>query len=80
MTTKDSEIAEERRKLATVWGDRADEIEEGSLLCSPTEAIDRINAYREVGADEINISLRAPWNEEALDAYLTEVIPAIRAK
>ena len=80
MATKEAGIAQERRKLIAIWGDRASEIEKGSLLCTQTEAIDRINTYREAGADEINISLRAPWNEEALDAYLTEVIPAIKGK
>ena len=34
--------------------------------------------YVEAGADEINVALRAPWIPEALDAYLTEVMPAIR--
>ena len=35
-------------------------------------------AYVENGADAINIALRAPWNEAALDAYLGDVIPALR--
>ena len=33
----------------------------------------------EAGADEVNIALRAPWHEEALDAYLTDVMPKVRA-
>jgi 2-methylisocitrate lyase-like PEP mutase family enzyme len=47
-------------------------------LCTPSEAVDRINAYKEAGADMINIALRAPWNEDALNAYLDEVIPAVK--
>ena len=34
--------------------------------------------YVEAGADEVNIALRAPWNEEALDAYLGDVMPKVR--
>ena len=35
--------------------------------------------YADAGADEINIALRAPWNEEALDAYLEQIMPQVRA-
>jgi hypothetical protein len=34
--------------------------------------------YVEAGADEVNIALRAPWDAEALDAYLTDVMPRVR--
>ena len=35
-------------------------------------------AYVASGADAINIALRAPWDEDALAAYLSETIPAVR--
>jgi alkanesulfonate monooxygenase SsuD/methylene tetrahydromethanopterin reductase-like flavin-dependent oxidoreductase (luciferase family) len=56
----------------------AERTSEGALLCTPTQAVDRIMEYVEAGADEVNIALRAPWNEESLDAYLTEVMPQVR--
>jgi hypothetical protein len=28
----------------------------------------------------VNIALRAPWDDAALDAYLEEVVPAVRAE
>ena len=34
--------------------------------------------YVEAGAQEINVALRAPWDPEALDIYLEEVMPAVR--
>ena len=34
--------------------------------------------YVRAGADEVNIALRAPWDEAMLDAYL-ELLPAIRS-
>jgi 2-methylisocitrate lyase-like PEP mutase family enzyme len=42
------------------------------------QAVDRIMEYVQAGADEVNIALRAPWNEEALDAYLNDVMPKVR--
>ncbi len=63
-------VDDERTKLRNAWGPAAERIEGGALLCTPTEAVDRIMAYREAGADMINVALRAPWNEDALDAFL----------
>ena len=34
--------------------------------------------YVEAGAQEINVALRAPWDPEALDFYLEDVMPAVR--
>jgi F420-dependent oxidoreductase-like protein len=73
-----AEVDAEREKLIAAWGPAAKRIEGGALLCTPAEAPDRINAYREAGASMINIALRAPWNQEALDAYLDDVIPQIK--
>ena len=71
-------VEEERASLAKEWGEQAQRIAAGALLCTPSEAVDRLMAYVENGADAINIALRAPWNEAALDAYLGDVIPALR--
>jgi alkanesulfonate monooxygenase SsuD/methylene tetrahydromethanopterin reductase-like flavin-dependent oxidoreductase (luciferase family) len=76
--TSQAEVDAEREKLVTAWGPAARRVEGGALLCTPAEAVDRINAYKEAGADMINIALRAPWNEDALNAYLDEVIPAVK--
>ena len=37
-------------------------------------------AYAAAGAQGINIALRAPWDREALDAYLDRVVPALRRR
>ena len=76
--TSQAEVDKERGKFVTAWGPAAQRVEGGALLCTPSEAVDRINAYKEAGADMINIALRAPWNEDALNAYLDEVIPAVK--
>ena len=35
-------------------------------------------AYVESGAQAINVALRAPWDQDALDVYLGDVLPAVR--
>ena len=71
-------VERERAKIDDDWGAQASRIAAGSLLCTPKEAVDHIMAYVENGADAVNIALRAPWDDEALAAYVTDVIPAIR--
>ncbi|MCY4014575.1 MAG: LLM class flavin-dependent oxidoreductase [Gammaproteobacteria bacterium] len=72
-------VERERAKIAADWGSQADRIAEGSLLCTPAKAAEHIMAYVDNGADAVNVALRAPWDAEALDAYLDEVMPAVRA-
>jgi F420-dependent oxidoreductase-like protein len=69
----------QREVLQNDWGPLAERTASGALLCTPDQAVERIMEYVEAGADEINIALRAPWNTEALDAYLTDVMPKVRA-
>lgn len=73
------DLARQREALQRDWGAMAERVADGALLCTPETAVDRIMEYVNAGADEINIALRAPWNEEALDAYLTDIMPKVRA-
>ena len=79
MALTDAEVDTQREKLREAWGPAAKRVEGGALLCTPAQAIERLRVYEAVGAEHINIALRAPWNEEALDAYLDEVIPALKS-
>jgi alkanesulfonate monooxygenase SsuD/methylene tetrahydromethanopterin reductase-like flavin-dependent oxidoreductase (luciferase family) len=65
--------------LRAQWGPAYDRIAGGALLGTPDDAAARLAAYRAAGADDINVALRAPWDEDALTAYLTEVVPAARS-
>jgi F420-dependent oxidoreductase-like protein len=71
-------VTRQRTLLAEDWGPAADRVLDGALLCTPDRALERIVEYANAGADELNIALRAPWDEEALDAYLEQVMPAVR--
>ncbi len=72
------EVNEERENLRAAWGPNAPRIEGGALLCTPAEAVDRIKQYEAAGADMVNIALRAPWNQEALDTYIEQIMPQLR--
>ncbi|MFU8815133.1 MAG: TIGR03560 family F420-dependent LLM class oxidoreductase [Pseudomonadales bacterium] len=74
----DADVTRQRQVLKDDWGAAAERISGGALLCTPDQAVERILEYVAAGADEVNIALRAPWDEEALDAYLEYVMPAVR--
>ncbi len=67
-----------RVQLDEQWGERAAHVGQGALMGTPDQAIEKILAYREAGADGVNIALRAPWDDEALAAYLEVVVPGVR--
>jgi len=72
-------VAAESERLKKDWGPASARVANGALLGTPTQAAERILEYAKAGATEINIALRAPWNPEALDAYIESVMPAVRA-
>ena len=75
----EADLKAEQARIDSDWGPQAARIRAGSLVCTPSQAIDKILAYHQQGASLINIALRAPWREDALDRYLNEVMPAVRA-
>ena len=77
-TTEDA--AEAEANLREQWGEQAARVAEGSLLGTPEDAFERVSQYVDAGADGVNVALRAPWDEAALEAYVTEVVPALRGK
>ena len=60
------------------WGDAAERMRGGALLGAPEQAVERLLAYAAAGATSINVALRAPFPDDALSAYLEEVLPAVR--
>jgi len=71
-------VKRQREQLAADWGDAAERVAGGALLATPDRAVECLLEYRRAGADEVNVALRAPWDQEALDAYLERVMPAVR--
>ena len=73
-----SSVALQQKALHDSWGNAAANISEGALLCTPEAASEQIIEYFESGVDELNIALRAPWDDAALEVYLEDVIPTVR--
>jgi alkanesulfonate monooxygenase SsuD/methylene tetrahydromethanopterin reductase-like flavin-dependent oxidoreductase (luciferase family) len=60
------------------FGPAAPFLAAGALGGTVETAAEQVLTYVDAGADEVNIALRAPWDEAQLDAYL-ELLPAIRS-
>lgn len=73
------DLGKDEAALAAQWGAMWDRVREGSLHGTVEQASERIAAYRDAGADLVNVALRAPVDQDLLDAYLTEVAPALRS-
>jgi alkanesulfonate monooxygenase SsuD/methylene tetrahydromethanopterin reductase-like flavin-dependent oxidoreductase (luciferase family) len=67
-----------RATIEEQWGDGAARVRDGSLLGRPDDVLEQVAPYIEAGADLVNVVVRPPWDQELLDAYCTEVIPAMR--
>jgi len=48
----------------------------GQILGTPQEAVARIGEYVDAGAQQINLAMRAPFDMEAFQAFIEEVMPA----
>ena len=62
-------LAWTEESLRQQFGGLADYVRPGVLTGTDAEVIDRIGAYVEAGAEQVNLALRAPFDEEALDRF-----------
>jgi F420-dependent oxidoreductase-like protein len=62
-------LAWNEKSLRQQFGGLSDYVRPGVLTGSDAEVIDRIGAYVEAGAGQVNLALRAPFDEEALDRF-----------
>jgi F420-dependent oxidoreductase-like protein len=62
-------LAWSEESLRQQFGGLADLVRPGVLAGSDAEVIDRIGAYVEAGAGQVNLALRAPFDEDALDRF-----------
>jgi len=68
-----------RDQMEAQWGAGFARVASGALLGTPDDAVARVLDYVRAGATDVNIALRAPWDDAALDAYVRDVVPAVRA-
>lgn len=57
------------------WG-KDDPRYHGQILGTAQEAVARIGEYVDAGAEQINLAMRAPFDMEAFQAFIEEVMPA----
>jgi alkanesulfonate monooxygenase SsuD/methylene tetrahydromethanopterin reductase-like flavin-dependent oxidoreductase (luciferase family) len=70
--------AEALSDIDAQWGPQAERIRRGALVGTPDGAVDAVMAYVEAGADLVNVALRAPFDQVALNVYVNEVVPEVR--
>ena len=79
LVTDEAAVGPMEDRLRAQWGAALPRVLGGGLNGTPEQAVGRILEYRDAGATGVNVALRAPWDPEALDAYLEVVIPQVRA-
>jgi F420-dependent oxidoreductase-like protein len=79
MGIDDADSAKEMEQFRATWGPMAERLAGGLLVGSAAQATERILEYRDAGADMVNVAFRAPLVPEAVETYLTEVIPSVRS-
>ncbi len=72
----DAKEAEQKRKNLP-WGPE-DPRYHGQILGTPEQAIDQIGQFIEAGAEQINLAMRAPFDMEATQAFIEQVMPAFK--
>jgi F420-dependent oxidoreductase-like protein len=78
MGADESAAARHEEKFKAHWGRETAE-RSGFLRGTPAQALDMVAAYKEAGAQRLNIALReGPYDWEALDAFVEVVLPAFQ--
>ena len=76
MAADESDRARAQAHFEEVFGPAGDAFRQrGAILGTPAEAVDILTPYAEAGVDRVNITLRPPWDCNALRAFSSEVIP-----
>ena len=64
-------LAWSEESLHAQFGGLANGVRPGVLMGSQEQVIDRIGHYRAVGVDQINLALRAPFNDDDIAMFAT---------
>ena len=58
--------------------DYLSEFAQGMILGTSQDAIERLGTLADMGADQVNVSVRAPFDWEGLQAFVEEVLPVFK--
>ena len=61
------------------FGDAVDVVKQGTLYGSVDQIVEKVGRYEEAGAQWLNIGVRAPFELEALERFMLEVVPQVGA-
>ena len=76
MAASESERAQMEAHFAEVFGAAGDAFRQrGALIGTASEVAEQLKPYAEAGVNRVNITLRPPWNDDALRVFADEVIP-----
>ena len=70
------EAERSRDEFYRVWSSMPPGRDAGMLFGTPDQVIEQIGRYVDTGVDLINIALRPPYDWEALQAFIEDVLPA----
>ncbi len=77
LAASEADRAKAEAHFAEVFGPAGDSFRQrGAILGTPSEAIDILTAYAEAGVNRVNITLRPPWDWDALHAFADGVMPS----
>lgn len=75
----ESALKRKRDGLRTQFGAALELMEPGMLIGTPAQVIERLEEYRQAGAEWVIVALRPPFDREGLQLFVEEVMPAFRA-
>ena len=78
MGIDDAGARRERSRFEVYFAQHADRFREGTLFGTPREVIEKVGTYVEAGVPALNITLRAPYDFDAFQSFIEDVMPAFK--
>jgi alkanesulfonate monooxygenase SsuD/methylene tetrahydromethanopterin reductase-like flavin-dependent oxidoreductase (luciferase family) len=72
-------LQRQRENLHLMFGPMTDFVLPGILVGTPAQVIDRLGEYARAGAEWVILALRAPFDWEGLELFISAVMPAFAA-
>lgn len=69
-------LARSEEDLVAQFGAIAEGARPGVLMGSPQEMIDTVGRFRDAGAQQVNLAMRAPFDREGLEFFAERILPA----
>ena len=68
-----------RQRYDSYFGEQAERFREGSLFGTPATVVDRLGEYADAGVTDLNITMRAPYDFDAMACFVEEILPKVNA-